>query len=114
AQVTAIDRSARRLERLKENLHRLRLSDHVQTLAIDAAQWHPDGPPEAILLDAPCTATGTIRRHPDILHLKTPRDMEQLAETQARLLQNAFDILAPGGVIVYCTCSLQKEEGERQ
>lgn len=114
ARVTAIDRSAQRLKRLEENLARLRLEENVEAQASDAARWHPKTAPSYILLDAPCTATGTIRRHPDVTHLKTPSDMERLIATQYELLRHAFDILAPRGVLVYCTCSLQRAEGEQQ
>lgn len=114
ALVTALDRSAPRLKVLRENLRRLRLEDAVTVEVADAAVWKPPQAPDMILLDAPCTATGTVRRHPDVLHLKTPKDMARLAETQARLLENASTILAPGGMLVYCTCSLQKDESERQ
>lgn len=114
AHVVAIDRSAARLKRLHANMQRLRLEDHVETVTTDASMWRPKHAPDMILLDAPCSATGTIRRHPDILHLKAPRDIDRLRDTQARLLDHAFDILAPGGTIVYCTCSIQKDEGERQ
>lgn len=114
AQVMAIDRSAQRLKRLEDNLRRLRLEDHIEVQASDAARWHPKDPASFILLDAPCTATGTIRRHPDVPHLKSPADMERLIATQYELLRHAFDILAPRGVLIYCTCSLQKAEGEYQ
>ncbi len=114
AHVIALDRSAQRLQRLQQNLSRLRLQDHVSVEASDATVWNPKEPPELILLDAPCTATGTIRRHPDVLHLKTPRDLERLAALQQQVLLHAFDILRPGGMLVYCTCSLQKAEGEYQ
>ncbi len=114
AHVIALDRSAQRLGRLRENLKRLRLEENVEIVVADAAEWHPKEPPEMILLDAPCTATGTIRRHPDVPHLKTRKDFESLVEVQARILENAFNILAPGGVLVFCTCSLQKAEGELQ
>jgi 16S rRNA (cytosine967-C5)-methyltransferase len=67
-----------------------------------------------VLLDAPCTASGTIRRHPDILHLKRPEDVAALAQIQARLLENAIRLLKPGGRLLYCTCSLEPEEGSRQ
>lgn len=114
ANVIAIDRSAQRLKKLEENLKRLRLESKVQVIASDAAAWQPKEPPHYILVDAPCTATGTIRRHPDVPHLKSMRDLESLVPTQMRILENAFNILAPGGVLVYCTCSLQKCEGEDQ
>ncbi len=114
AHVIAVDRSAQRLKRLKDNLKRMHLEDFVEIEAADAAQWNPKEAPRYILLDAPCSATGTIRRHPDVPYLKTPTDIERLVSTQTRILSHAFDILAPGGVLIYCTCSLQKAEGEDQ
>ncbi|MCB9987812.1 MAG: methyltransferase domain-containing protein [Rhodospirillales bacterium] len=114
AHVTALDRSVNRLKRLHENMRRLRLEDHVTVEAADGAVWQPREKADFVLLDAPCTATGTIRRHPDVLHLKAPSDMDRLCETQARILENAVSMLAPGGILVYCTCSLQKAEGEAQ
>ncbi len=112
AHVTAIDRSAKRLEKLRENAQRTRMEDRIEIIAADASAWRPKQAPDFILLDAPCSATGTVRRHPDVLHLKAERDIDHLRNVQERILQNAFDILAPGGLLVYCTCSLQKEEGE--
>lgn len=112
ANVIAIDRSAQRLQRLHENLERLHLADKVKVLPVDAAVWKPPEAPQMILLDAPCTATGTIRRNPDVPHLKTQTDQARLVGLQWQLLENAFRILAPGGIIVFCTCSLQKAEGE--
>jgi 16S rRNA (cytosine967-C5)-methyltransferase len=114
AHVIALDRSAQRLKKLEQNLQRLRLESHVEMVAADATVWQPKESPQFILLDAPCTATGTIRRHPDVMHLKAPRDLEQLVGVQAKLLENAFRMLAPGGLLIYCTCSLQKVEGEEQ
>jgi 16S rRNA (cytosine967-C5)-methyltransferase len=117
ARVVAVDRSAGRMKRVEENLARLGLADRVWTVCADATLWRPPGGAGSarfVLLDAPCTATGTIRRHPDVLRLKTPMDMGRMTGLQARLLDNALKILAPGGVLVYCTCSLQKDEGERQ
>ena len=111
ATVTAIDRSSKRLERLSENMLRLRFS--VEAIAIDA-MIYSGGPFDAILLDAPCTATGTIRRHPDVLWTKEANDLQKLAALQARLLNKAIGMLKPGGRLVYCTCSLEPEEGERQ
>lgn len=115
AEVTALDRSAQRLRRLETNIERLRLQKNVKVVSADATMWRPPGRQGAghILLDAPCTATGTLRRHPDIPHIKTPADLERLRAIQERLLANAIDMLAPGGILVYCTCSLQKDEGER-
>lgn len=114
ADVTALDRSAKRLERVTENLQRLGLS--AQLVAADAAAWTPeDGAlADAVLLDAPCTATGAVRRNPDVARLKTPDDVAKLARAQSRLLAHAAELVKPGGLIVYCTCSLQPEEGERQ
>ena len=114
ANVVAVDRSAQRMKRLSENLKRLRLDEKVETFIADSAVWRPKQPVDFVLCDAPCSATGTLRRHPDVARLKTPRDIESLIEVQRRILKNAFDILAPGGILVYCTCSLQKSEGEDQ
>jgi 16S rRNA (cytosine967-C5)-methyltransferase len=111
AQVVAVERDARRLGRLKENLARLNLP--AETVEADAAGWAPATAGfDAVLLDAPCTATGIIRRHPDIPHLKRAADVPPMAETQARLLANAAELLRPGGRLVLATCSLQPEEGE--
>jgi 16S rRNA (cytosine967-C5)-methyltransferase len=110
--VTAVDRSTRRLERLAANLKRLSLP--ARTVAADAVTWRPDHPADAVLLDAPCTATGAIRRHPDVPHLKHPADVARLSVIQQRLLHAAVDMLRPGGTLVYCTCSLEPEEGPRQ
>jgi len=112
AAVTAVDRSAKRLERVRENLSRLNLSAEI--LAADVASWNPDQPADAVLLDAPCSATGAIRRHPDILRVKTPEDIGKLARAQNRLLAHAVDLVKPGGTLIYCTCSIQPEEGEAQ
>ncbi|MGB8839739.1 MAG: RsmB/NOP family class I SAM-dependent RNA methyltransferase, partial [Aliidongia sp.] len=112
ANVTAIDRSPRRIDRMKGNLARLSL--HVETVCADAVSWKPPGRVSGVLLDAPCTATGAIRRHPDVPHLKTPDDVVRLAMVQERLLHAAIDMLEPGGTLVYCTCSLEPEEGPRQ
>ncbi|HYE48350.1 MAG TPA: transcription antitermination factor NusB [Azospirillaceae bacterium] len=112
ARVTAVDRSEPRLARLSRNLERLGLS--AETVAADAALWTPDAPADAVLLDAPCSATGTIRRHPDVLRLKQPDDVARLAGLQRRLLERALGMVNPGGLVVYCTCSLQPEEGEQQ
>src|SRR5690606_29961724 len=98
----------------QENTARTGLSDRVAIEISDGAQFKPKAPVDAVLCDAPCSATGTIRRHPDLLHLKSARDVTQLIEVQTRLLDNAAAILKPGGTLIYCTCSLQKDEGERQ
>ena len=110
--VTAIDRSQRRLDRLISNLHRLDFS--VEAIVADAAVWQPRAKSAGILLDAPCTATGAIRRHPDVPHLKSPDDVARLAVVQERLLAAAGEMVAPGGTLVYCTCSLEPEEGVQQ
>ena len=112
ARVTALDISENRIKWLKGNLKRLQLD--VRCLTADAAQWRPDERFDAVLLDAPCLATGTIRRHPDIPHLKRPADLDNLTALQARLLKNAASLVKPGGAIVYCTCSLEPEECEAQ
>lgn len=109
--VTAVDRSEKRLERLKANLARLKVDAEIA--AADAAVWS-GGPFDAVLLDAPCSSTGTVRRHPDIPWLKSEADLEALTALQRRLLDNALALLKSGGVLVYCTCSLEPEEGERQ
>ena len=112
ASVVAVDSSLHRLELLKQNLSRLKLDASV--VASDATQWQPGERFDAILLDAPCSSTGTIRRHPDIPYLKTAKDIDILAGLQARLLDHAASLLRPGGRLVYSTCSLEPEEGEAQ
>jgi 16S rRNA (cytosine967-C5)-methyltransferase len=112
ASVVAVDISKTRLKMLAANLARLGLA--ATALAADAATWAPDERFDAVLLDAPCSSTGTIRRHPDIPYLKSPKDIEALAPLQARLLDNAAALLKPGGKLVYSTCSLEIEEGEAQ
>jgi len=109
ARVTAVDRSARRLERLVANLKRLDLA--VEAVGADALSWRPPRPAQAVLLDAPCSTTGAIRRHPDVPHLKSPEDVARLSMVQENLLLAAIDMLRPGGMLVYCTCSLESEEG---
>ena len=113
AKVTAVDLSPHRLERLKQNLARLRLTG-VATLAADLETWTPKAPFDAILLDAPCSATGTLRRNPDVGRLKKAATVEDLAALQKTLLERASGWVKPGGLLVYCTCSLQKAEGEDQ
>lgn len=115
AHVTAVDRSASRMKLVHDNLARTGLASHVHTVIADGAEWKPTDKADIVLVDAPCTATGTIRRHPDLLHLKSERDLQQLVNVQARILDNAASMIAAkGGMIFYCTCSLQKDEGERQ
>ena len=108
ARVIAVDRAPKRLERLRQNLARLRLS--AETVAADVAEWR-GGPFDAVLLDAPCSATGTIRRHPDIPWLKREADIVALAALQRRLLASAVELTKPGGTLVYCVCSLEPDEG---
>lgn len=109
-QVTALDASARRLERLSANFARCALAADV--VVADARSWTPDGRYDAILLDAPCTATGTCRRHPDVLHRITATQIADMAALQCDLLARAAGWLAPGGRLVYAVCSLEREEGE--
>lgn len=110
--VTALDVSEKRLARLSENLERTGLSAKV--IAADALEWKPREPVDALLLDAPCSATGIFRRHPDVLHRVRPAVIAEAAELQARLLARAADWVKPGGRLVYATCSLEREEGEAQ
>jgi 16S rRNA (cytosine967-C5)-methyltransferase len=116
ARVTALDRSPARMARLRDNLGRLALS--AEAIVADAPEW--PGPSQgssegfdAVLVDAPCTATGTIRRHPDVAWLRQEADIAALTALQQRLLQKAVTLLRPGGTLVYCTCSLEPEEGEQ-
>ncbi len=108
ARVTALDRSAPRLSRLRDNLARTGLTAEI--VAADAAVWTPEAPFDAVLLDAPCSATGTLRRHPDAAWIKTPADVAALHAAQRTILESAARLLAPGGVLVYCVCSLQAAE----
>lgn len=114
AKVIALDRSAKRMERLAENMIRLGFKLKVEIVIADGAMWQPSEPVDAVLLDAPCSATGTIRRHPDVMHLKSAQDIARLNDLQMKLLENAAKMIKPDGVLIYCTCSLQKSEGERQ
>ncbi len=111
-QVTALDSSAKRLDRLKQNLARTGLSAEI--IVSDALQWQADERFDAVLLDAPCTATGTCRRHPDVLHRISTRQISAMAELQTALLQKAAGWLSPGGRLIYAVCSLEPEEGEAQ
>jgi 16S rRNA (cytosine967-C5)-methyltransferase len=112
ARVTAVDRSPARMARLKDNMTRLQLE--VTTVVADAAEWQPadGGGFDGILVDAPCTSTGTIRRHPDVGWLRQEADIAALSTLQKRLVRKAASLLKPGGILVYCTCSLEPEEGE--
>ena len=113
ATVVAVDRDRSRLARFRENLARLRLD--VETVEADALLWTPPGDGfDAVLLDAPCSATGTIRRHPDIPRLRQPRDVDALVAIQSRLIERAHALLRPGGILVYAVCSLQAPEGRDQ
>ena len=111
ADLTTVDRSAERLKLLAANFERLRLRSEI--VVADALAF--DAPPfDAVLLDAPCSATGTIRRHPDVAWIKRPGDLAPLVKLQAELLDKAIALARPGGAIVYCVCSLEPEEGEAQ
>jgi 16S rRNA (cytosine967-C5)-methyltransferase len=109
AKVTAVDRSAPRLQRLRDNLARLSLD--AELVCADVTEWTADQQFDAVLLDAPCSSTGTIRRHPDLPWLKREADIVKLAALQRRLIERATALTKPGGTIVYCTCSLEPEEG---
>jgi 16S rRNA (cytosine967-C5)-methyltransferase len=114
ARVTAVDRSPGRMARLRDNLTRLGLE--AATVVADAAEW-PGGEIgsagfDGILVDAPCASTGTIRRHPDVAWIRQEADIGAMMGVQKRLLQKAVALLRPGGTLVYCTCSLEPEEGE--
>jgi 16S rRNA (cytosine967-C5)-methyltransferase len=114
ARVTAVDRSPGRMARLRDNLARLSLQ--AETVVADAAEWPGGNNAEGfdgILVDAPCASTGTIRRHPDVAWLRQEADIAALTALQKRLLQKAVALLKPGGTLVYCTCSLEAEEGEQ-
>ncbi|MFN9580931.1 MAG: RsmB/NOP family class I SAM-dependent RNA methyltransferase [Novosphingobium sp.] len=111
-QVTALDAGAKRLQRMQENLNRT--GQTAELVQVDALQWEPEGPFDAVLLDAPCTATGTCRRHPDVLHRIGPRQIAELVELQTALLERAQGWVKPGGALVYATCSLERAEGEDQ
>ncbi|MBD8894152.1 methyltransferase domain-containing protein [Labrenzia suaedae] len=112
AKVTAVDISQSRLKRVTENLARLGLEAEV--IASDLREWEPSAPFDAILLDAPCSATGTIRRHPDVPWIKQAYDVGVLSEVQSVLLRRVAGWLQPGGTLVYCTCSMERAEGEDQ
>lgn len=112
AKVVAVDQSPARLARLRQNLERLALQADI--VAADVLAWEPDDTFDAVLLDAPCSATGTIRRHPDILHLKRKDDLAERTGLQRRMLEKAAALVKPGGLLVYCVCSLEPEEGPGQ
>lgn len=110
--VTALDKSKARLGRMAQNLERTGLTASVE--AGDALKWEPEGAVDAILLDAPCSATGIFRRHPDVMHRVGPRQIAEMADMQEAMLARAAGWLAPGGRLVYATCSLERAEGEEQ
>jgi 16S rRNA (cytosine967-C5)-methyltransferase len=115
--LSAIDIDAQRLDRVRENLSRLKLGGSIQLAAVDAAQtaaWWDGVPFDAVLLDAPCSATGIVRRQPDVLQHRRESDLDSLTATQARLLDALWTTVAPGGVLLYATCSILKAENEAQ
>jgi 16S rRNA (cytosine967-C5)-methyltransferase len=109
ALVTALDKSNSRLDRLRENLARTKLGAEI--IRADALEYRPSALFDAVLLDAPCTSTGTLRRHPDVAWLRRPNDVRALAELQLKLVTAATALLKPGGILVYAVCSLEPEEG---
>ncbi|HVY03185.1 MAG TPA: RsmB/NOP family class I SAM-dependent RNA methyltransferase, partial [Caulobacterales bacterium] len=109
AKVTALDVSEPRLKRLREHLQRTDLKAEI--VCADALAWKPSAPFDAVLLDAPCTATGTLRRHPEAAWLRTPAHVAGFAKTQAALVDAARALVKPGGLLVYAVCSLEPEEG---
>ena len=109
--VTAFDISVNRLKRLRENMERLGLSDRVRVIVADALTISSEQQFDAVLLDAPCSATGTLPRHPEIKYHRMPEDVKRLADLQCQLLNKALDLVPSGGEVVFSTCSLQSEEG---
>jgi 16S rRNA (cytosine967-C5)-methyltransferase len=112
AMVTALDISGPRMGRVRDNLARTGLE--AELVVADALHWQPEAPFDAILLDAPCSATGTIRRHPDLQYIKDGSELAALVALQAQMIERALGFLKPGGRMVYCTCSLLPDEGEAQ
>jgi 16S rRNA (cytosine967-C5)-methyltransferase len=112
AQVAAVDISTQRLRRLRDNLSRLKFD--AETVAADLLHWSPAELFDAVLLDAPCSSTGTIRRHPDIARLKRPEEIAAITALQEQMFDRAVTFLKPGGILIYCTCSLEPQEGELQ
>jgi 16S rRNA (cytosine967-C5)-methyltransferase len=113
--LTALDNKADRLQRIRENLQRLGLScDLQQADASEPEQWWDGTPYDRILLDAPCSALGVIRRHPEIKWLRTALQLEKAIDTQTRLLESLWPLLAPGGILVYATCSVLRRENSKQ
>jgi 16S rRNA (cytosine967-C5)-methyltransferase len=109
ASVTAVERDPVRIERLAANMKRWNL--HAEVINADATAWAPPALFDAVLLDAPCSATGTIRRHPDVARTKRPRDVQTVIQAQDKLLEAAAGMLRGGGRLIYAVCSLQPEEG---
>jgi 16S rRNA (cytosine967-C5)-methyltransferase len=109
ARVIAVDRSEGRMKRVEQNAVRTGLA--VETVVADAARWRPQRPTRHVLLDAPCSSTGTLRRHPDVAWLKSQADVDRMTALQDSLLDAAVAMLESGGMLVYCVCSLQREEG---
>lgn len=112
ASVIAVEREEKRAQRLKDNLARLSLD--VEIIVQDALKWQPNEAVDAVLLDAPCSATGTLRRHPDVLWIKRPRDVQTLVEGQDAFIDAAYKLLKTGGMLLYAVCSLQDEEGPQR
>lgn len=112
AKVVAVDQSAQRMDRVRQNLDRLKLTARLRIA--DVLDFSSDELFDAVLLDAPCSATGTIRRHPELPFIKNEQQIAELADLQARLLGHAAKLVKPGGSLIYCTCSLEPEEGEAQ
>ena len=112
ANVVAVDRAPKRMARVTENLARTKLTAEI--LIKDALNWEPEGQFDGVLLDAPCSATGTLRRNPDVAWAKTEDDLKGLHILQAKFIDKALTLLKPGGTLIYCTCSLQRSEGEDQ
>ncbi len=110
--ITALDRSSARMKIVKENLKRMGMQ--ANTIVADALEWQPNRAYDAILLDAPCSATGTWRRHPEMVQLVSPEKIAEMVAVQRALLQRAWSWLKVGGTLVYCVCSLEPEEGEAQ
>ncbi|MAS87053.1 MAG: MFS transporter [Micavibrio sp.] len=112
ASVTALDRSVSRMQRLEENTVRIGVQSAVEVVVADVLNYNSQKLYDGVLLDAPCTATGTIRRHPDLLHLKSQKDVQRLSDLQHKILEKAATFVKDGGMLIYATCSLQKQEGE--
>lgn len=112
AEVTAVDLDGKRLERVKENLERLNLKANL--VEADATNLSAEKQYDLVVLDAPCSATGTFRRHPEVIWHRREKDIKQRAQLQAEMLKSAAHLVKPGGMLVFCTCSLEPEEGEKQ